>query len=79
MTPHEIIALTFTAVMVGVAIGFAYAPTKAEPEPVDAAMEAYRDAAVFYCECLLAGFGSTTSWDKWRKAREVYLTESRED
>lgn len=51
----------------------------AEPEPVDAAMEAYRDAAVFYCECLLAGFGSTTSWDKWRKAREVYLTESRED
>lgn len=50
----------------------------AEPEPVDAAMEAYRDAVVFYCECLLAGFGSTTSWDKWRQAREVYLTEAME-
>ena len=47
-----------------------------EPEPLDAALEAYRDAAASFCEALLAGFGSTTQWDKWRQAREVYLVES---
>ena len=49
------------------------------PRDFDAALEAYRDAAASFCEAVLAGFGSTTQWDKWRQAREVYLVESQEE
>jgi hypothetical protein len=46
------------------------------PRDFDAALEAYRDAAASFCEAVLKGFGSTTEWDRFRQAREVYLVES---
>lgn len=46
------------------------------PKDFDAALEAYRDAAVSFCEAVLKGFGSTTEWDRFRQKREEYLTEA---
>lgn len=69
----------FTGVCAGTAIGLAMAPTKPEPTDYDLALERYRDAAAAFCEATLAGFGSTTQWDKWRKARHEYLIEAKDE
>lgn len=71
------IAETVTVFLVGAFVGAAIVQQYPRPpKDFDAALEAYRDAAASFCEALLAGFGSTTQWDKWRQAREVYLVES---
>lgn len=69
----------FTGVCAGTAIGLALAPTKREQTDLDIAFERYRDAAATFCEATLAGFGSTTQWDKWRMARHEYLIEAKEE
>lgn len=69
----------FTGTCFGVALGFAFAPTKPEPAEIDVARERYRDAAVSACEAQLQNFGASTQWDKMRQARAQYLVEARED
>ena len=69
----------FTGVCAGTAIGLALAPTKPEKTDLNLALERYRDAAATFCEATLAGFGSTTQWDKFRRARHEYLIEAKEE
>lgn len=69
-----------TAGLIGAFIGAALVRQHNAPQAdLDASLERCRDAAVSFAEAVLGGFDSTTQWDKFRQAREEYLTEARED
>jgi protein-disulfide isomerase len=73
-----------TGVLCGVALAGLYAVYRESPTLDDDSDKAQtlhqmQDAAMAYCEAVKGGFGSSTAWNSYNKARERFLCAWRED